>query len=399
MGGGKKRKRASKPPCLPPATTTLESLNDDVLEEILLRLPSVASLVPAACACSRWRSLASSSAFLRRFRARHPSLLGHFATDADDESAIPTFNPARDQFDGCSDAAVRGGDFFLTHVDADAGWRIQDCRHGRVLFANDSDDLLVYDPLSRRGVSIRRPMGDPACHFTHCLLAGDDGGDGSSPDSFRLVSIEHYGERAARAAVYSSRTGAWKRGRWDSRVINPKRPGDYSYFPAMQAEGRIYWKNRDTAKIQVFDAGAMRFSYVHHPEGVGPRSKYAVGEAEDGGCCLVCLAEAPHGSVFKVWRLRVGTGEAAGSWTWELERRLLASPVIGTVQYPPLRHVCAVVAGVVLVCFQNYTGPRRHVAFRLSDMQVEATFKSGGWAYPFFMPWRGVAHLSRRPPV
>ncbi|KAF0895524.1 hypothetical protein E2562_013607 [Oryza meyeriana var. granulata] len=380
MRRGKKRKRAGKPSCLPAASTSsasaslasLQSVNDDVLEEILVRLPSIASLARAACACARWRALASSSAFLRRFRALHPSLLGHFATDADDELVIPTFHPSRAQFDGCSDAAVRGSDFFLTHVDANAGWRIQDCRHGRVLLANERD-LLVYDPLSRRGVPIRRPRwDDPSSHFTHCLLAGDDDGD-DRPDSFRVVSVEHYGEGAARAAVFSSGTGAWRYGRWDYRVINPKRPSECSYFPGMQAAGRVYWKHRDTTKLQVFDAGAMRFSYVRLPEGVHPRSKYAVGEAEDGGCCLVCLAEAPHGAVFKVWRLMIGKGSSSASWSswkWELERRLLACEVIGKVKYPPLRHVCSVVAGVVLISFQNHAGPHRHVAFRLSNMQV-----------------------------
>lgn len=394
MRRGRKRKRAGKPTCLPPADASfpsIDSLNDDVLEEILVRLPCIASLARAACACARLRAIASSWAFLRRFRTLHPSLLGHFATDADDESVIPTFHPARAQFDGCSDAAVRGGDFFLTRVDANAGWRVQDCRHGRLLFANESD-FLVYDPLSRRGVSIRRPSWYPSSHFTHCLLAGY-GGDGC-PGSFRVVSVEHNGERAARGAVYSSCTGAWRRGRWDyDRVINPKRPSEYSYFPGMQAAGRIYWKHRDTTKLQVFDAGPMRFSYVHLPEGVHPRSKYAVGEAEDGGCCLVVLADAPHGTVFKVWRLRTGKGSWPWAWTWELERRLPACEVIGKVQYPPIRHVCAVVAGVVLICFQNHAGPHRHIAFWLSNMQVEATFRSAGWAYPFLMPWRHSSPL------
>uniref|UniRef100_A0A0D9V173 F-box domain-containing protein n=1 Tax=Leersia perrieri TaxID=77586 RepID=A0A0D9V173_9ORYZ len=384
----RKRKRAGeKPSCLPAAGTSsssFESLNDDVLGEILVRLPSVAALARAACACARWRSLASSPAFLRRFRALHPSLLGHFATDHDDESVLPMFHPARSQFDdGCSDAAVRGGDFHLTHVDANAGWRLHDCRHGRLLFANERD-LLVYDPLSRRGVSIRRPSWDPdlSTHFTHLLLA-------DRTDSFRVVSVEHYGEDAARGAVYSSRTGTWRRGRWDERVVNPKRPSECSYYPGMQADGRVYWKNRDTTRLQVFDAGDMRFSYVRLPDGVHPRSKYAIGEAEDGACCLVCLADAPHGAVFKAYRLRiVGKGSSSEWWSWELDRRVPASLVIGKLKYPPVRHVCAVVAGVVLICFQNYSAPHRHVAFRLSDMKVEATLRSSGRAYPYLMPWR-----------
>uniref|UniRef100_A0A0E0B7P7 F-box domain-containing protein n=1 Tax=Oryza glumipatula TaxID=40148 RepID=A0A0E0B7P7_9ORYZ len=51
--------------------------NDDLLSEILLRLPPQPSSLPrASLVCKRWRRLVSDHGFLRRFRARH-----HFSLD------------------------------------------------------------------------------------------------------------------------------------------------------------------------------------------------------------------------------------------------------------------------------------------------------------------------------
>lgn len=54
------------------AVTTIESLSDDSLADILVRLPSPASLDRAVLVCSRWRRLARSGDFLRRYQALHP---------------------------------------------------------------------------------------------------------------------------------------------------------------------------------------------------------------------------------------------------------------------------------------------------------------------------------------
>uniref|UniRef100_A0ACD5W7D9 Uncharacterized protein n=1 Tax=Avena sativa TaxID=4498 RepID=A0ACD5W7D9_AVESA len=66
----------------PAVATTVDSLKDDNIEDILLRLPSPASLARAALSSSRWRRVASSPDFLRRFRERRPSppVLGLFST-------------------------------------------------------------------------------------------------------------------------------------------------------------------------------------------------------------------------------------------------------------------------------------------------------------------------------
>ena len=70
-------------------------LDDDLLSEILLRLPPLPSSLPRASAvCTRWRALLSDPAFHRRFRIHHrrsPPLVGFI-----DTCEGITFEPALD---------------------------------------------------------------------------------------------------------------------------------------------------------------------------------------------------------------------------------------------------------------------------------------------------------------
>ena len=72
--------RDPKATAAPPAT-----LPEDVVLEILARVPDVADLFRCAVACKRWRTLVADRPFLRRRwpdDARHPSsLLGFFGQE------------------------------------------------------------------------------------------------------------------------------------------------------------------------------------------------------------------------------------------------------------------------------------------------------------------------------
>uniref|UniRef100_M8CCM0 Uncharacterized protein n=1 Tax=Aegilops tauschii TaxID=37682 RepID=M8CCM0_AEGTA len=86
MRSRRRRRHARSPPAAP-----LD--DDDLLSEILLRLPPQPSSLPrASLVCKRWRSLLSDPGFFRRFRLRHrhnPSLLGFF-DKYDGLSFLPT---------------------------------------------------------------------------------------------------------------------------------------------------------------------------------------------------------------------------------------------------------------------------------------------------------------------
>jgi len=110
------------------SSTTITSLSDDVLTEILFRLPSLASLARAALTCLRWRRLATSRDFLAGFGARHASLplLGCFFYAGDGYFEVPVFQRARNLPDMDLAAVVRGGDFLLSSFFEDDLWTFKD---------------------------------------------------------------------------------------------------------------------------------------------------------------------------------------------------------------------------------------------------------------------------------
>ena len=99
---------------------------DDLLAEILLRLPALTSALPrASLVCTRWRRLVADPDFLRRFRAHHWKLLGVFLASFPLEhtdffsSFFPDPLPVR---------CEGGGNDYI--------WEFQGCRHWLVLLFN-----------------------------------------------------------------------------------------------------------------------------------------------------------------------------------------------------------------------------------------------------------------------
>ena len=218
-GGPKNRRqrRRSKARRAPP----IHKLGEDLLLEIFLRLPSLATLVRAALTCRAWRrAVASSPSFRRRFRALHPPpLLGLFfeapgPVQTPNTPGFPTFVPARRR-DRDLTAAVRGGDFFLTSLEdlPDEGpcWNMVDCCRGCVLMNWDDGSLVVFNPLTRRIEDVfdlspedlfDGSRGHYAQVYPQLLFSDED------PASFRVVLLAH-DERRIRAAVFSSDTWEW----------------------------------------------------------------------------------------------------------------------------------------------------------------------------------------------
>nr|CAB3461981.1 unnamed protein product [Digitaria exilis] len=165
---------AAKKPKPSPAPA-IAVLGDNLLGEILLRLPDMASLASAALACKVWHRVASHPAIFRRFDAlRRP----------------PLDLPAVD-----SDAEEEGYDWHE--------WRLRGCDGGRLLLSRGRDgmDLAVYDPIARTAVFLRPENVFGAwTHSARYAIVVDE-----SDGSFLVIGFGF----SFRAAVFSSRTGTW----------------------------------------------------------------------------------------------------------------------------------------------------------------------------------------------
>nr|CAB3466485.1 unnamed protein product [Digitaria exilis] len=196
-------------------TITTTSLADDLnaVAEILLRLPSPAALVRAALASTRWRQVASSPVFLRRYRSRHPSppLLGLYAQRSAHAGGLPSFQLADSvRSDRALARFVRAGDFNLTGLDSHPEWRLLDCHNSRLLLSR-GESRAVYDPNS--------PLQEGTSIISECLLQGR----GDDAASFRVVSVEHRGrDQMVRAAEYDSCTRQWRRHQWVKNINRPQ---------------------------------------------------------------------------------------------------------------------------------------------------------------------------------
>nr|CAB3477541.1 unnamed protein product [Digitaria exilis] len=233
MNGGRKRRRGrSKARRGPP----IHKLGEDLLLEIFLRLPSLATLVRAALTCRAWRhAVASSPSFRRRFRAAHPPpLLGlffepHGPVQAPNTPVFPSFVPAR--------------------------------RRDRDLTAA----FLVA--ISSSPPSRTSPTKAPA---------------GTSADVFDLGHEDMFDGRRGH---YAQTLG---NGQFFQHV--PASSGDDESWlqddGGMQANGFLYWVYEDWKYLVSLDTSTMEFCVTELPHSSG-YSSFCVGETKDGTTCIV----------------------------------------------------------------------------------------------------------------
>jgi len=300
-GGGAAAAKKPKPSPAPP----IAALADNILRDILLRLPDMASLANAALACKRWHRVAADPAVFRHFDAlRRPPLVGFLLTDRGD-THFPRRSPnllfvhaTRNKPNLA--AAAADGDFFfedLPAVDSDAEegydwdeWRVRGCDGGRFLLSRGRAglDLAVYDPIARTAVFLRPGRVFRACtHVVRYAIVVDEA-DGS----FLVIGFDFDG------AVFSSRTGKWVKINME-RVKLEKRHVRYeheifdtinSFTSDGMAAGRFaYWRS-DTKNILVLDTTTMEWSVITAP--FPPRESYCVADMpEHGGLCLFSSEE------------------------------------------------------------------------------------------------------------
>jgi hypothetical protein len=181
--------------------------DDDILSEILLRLPPLPFSLPrASLVCKRWHRLVSDPHFLRCFRGRHakPPLLGFFSHDIHGRQV--EFTSALDPPDRVPTTRFS---LPLSRFSTVLG-----CRHGRVLAIDWSELLLlIWDPASgdKLHVAIPPDFGVPVFNNGAIVCAGDGedhvhGDCCSKPFQVIMVGTSWL---SLSVCIYSSATGEW----------------------------------------------------------------------------------------------------------------------------------------------------------------------------------------------
>ncbi|CAO2208211.1 unnamed protein product [Urochloa humidicola] len=382
--------------CSGAAPSIVESLPRDVLGEIFLHLPSLASLArAAAAACKRWRAVAGSPDFLRVFQAARgsPPVISYLST-------FFASHPV------CDNGDLRNLRAFFRARGA-AGWIVRDTRHGLLLISQDGggETMAVCEPMSSTlEIPIPRPAGDlyAFSYFVDRFLPSGDGGGGGGGETkttFRVVSVQHDGDDRMRAAVYDhGASGAWAFRPWVAGIEAPTASQRSLYTAPMHGAGCVYWKYPRHGRLLSLDTATMELSVVPLPPGVSGKTPYAVGETKSAECCLVAMSPdtaVGGGQVLRVWHRRAAGGGSAAR-CWELRQQV---PVLELAEVVPAQHrvrcVRVVTAGVALLGLEGHGPPTRssdkHVALCLDSLKVEAKFVAAGFTLlPYQMAWSPV---------
>ncbi|KAM0836865.1 hypothetical protein ACQ4PT_062034 [Festuca glaucescens] len=286
--------------------------DDDLLAEILLRLPPLPSSLPRASAvCTRWRGLLSDPAFHRRFRIHHrrsPPLIGFIELINVVEGI--TFHPALDGPD-----RLPRGRFNLKIDGLGIRIRILGWRHGLgIIFVRVPCQLLVWDPVAG---DLHRLDVPPEFKLQYDPLENPISGAvlraAGDVDHFQVVLVGSEGKqhRRAIACVYLSETGVW--GDFVSTPL-PSKATIFDHEPAVLAGDCLHWQILTASRDIVFEFDLNRRSLAvtslsKHMLTAGGRQHFGVIRAEGGRMGFIFVS----GFTAQLWR-RDTDSDGVVSW-------------------------------------------------------------------------------------
>ncbi|VAH46453.1 unnamed protein product [Triticum turgidum subsp. durum] len=281
-----------------PSHDSLPALPDDLIVEILLRLPpdEPEYLFRASLVCKLWGNLLSGRAFRRRYREFHQALpvLGFFRNLSGLARFVPTtaFRPPDS-----------GKSFAF------------DCRHGRVLLSDRSfpDSFTLWDPMTNEKQRVRHPAIRGSCYNAgvFCATPGCDHLDcHGGPFLVAFVGTDA-DDDGARACLYSSETGVWSSPSYvefgyelDSYVdsMPPVMVGDALYFTCGTGSLILRYNLGGDRGLSVIDAMDV-YEGGDNQDGGG----VVIMPVENGGLGLAVL----NMFTLYLWVLKTGPGRAA----------------------------------------------------------------------------------------
>ncbi|KAF7082657.1 hypothetical protein CFC21_086514 [Triticum aestivum] len=354
-----------------PAAAPLD--DENLLSEILLRLPPLPSTLPrASLVCKRWRLLVSDILFFRRFREHHrhsPPLLGCFVEGDRCVSYTPTMD---------SPDRIPGERLSLQLIET-CHSSVLGCRHGLVLISPDSrNHVLVWDPVTGDQHHIAFPPGfvgvANSIHGAVLRAAGE-------ARHFQVILVGVGGEDKQHmrllARVYSSEKGAW------GPLISPLVPfegyttkGIFSMYvfglSSVLVGNSLYWclGGRSDAILE-FDLERQSLAVIRVPPCLSKVDllQFAVMRAEGGGLGLLSIL----GFTAQLWKRKTGF-DGVASWgvatTIELDKLLSLNPEKERVQ--PLIEGLAEYNNVVLLT----TGGDAVIMLQLESLQFKKFYET-----------------------
>ncbi|XBJ14619.1 hypothetical protein VPH35_006634 [Triticum aestivum] len=297
--------------------------NDDLLEEILLRLrPS--SLPRASAVCKRWRRLAADPRFLDRFCAHHrkPPLLGFFeCLDKIVFTPVPPYRipPERFSLESCkghrsdNDELVRGRQY-----------DVLSCRHGHVLVKDRvRKEIVVWTPMTGEQRCLAVPALFKRSFLNGAVLCTNKGHvHGACQFShFKVVLVcKDRKEKKLLASVYSSDTGVW------DDLISIEVP---SHIRDTCTHGSLvgnvlYWLLSIRDGILKFDLDRQNLTLIKGPPVANNfcRDNRQIIQTENGVLGLATLSY-PR---FKMWQRNV---DFHGVATWLLQKTVDMGTILG----------------------------------------------------------------------
>ncbi|KAK3124323.1 hypothetical protein QOZ80_7BG0585000 [Eleusine coracana subsp. coracana] len=303
-----------------PAPPALPALPDELVEEILLRLPpeEPGYLVYAALVCKPWRRILSDPGFRRRYLDLHrsPPLLGYIHNTFVSTSATSTTCSPR--FLSTSTTASP-----FTPPRTIKDWRAMDCRHGRVLMMickHNPMELIVWDPITGEQRHLNMTNYYQCDYCVHgavlCAMDGCDHLD-CHDGPFRVVLmgmdvvLSGYGtDCVACAAMYSSETGEWS-----DQVFLEDNPSCLEHErPSLLIGDALYFTLEHCISVLKYDLNAHALSVIDPPCTSGA----VVMIAENGGLGFVSVDDD---NVY-MWSLLDASEESTVEWEEELVMEL-----------------------------------------------------------------------------
>ncbi|KAL6619382.1 hypothetical protein ACP70R_034521 [Stipagrostis hirtigluma subsp. patula] len=309
-----------------PAPASLPD-DEDLLREILLRLPPLPSSLPRASLVSKlWRRVVSDPHFLRRFRGHHktPPLLGFFFMD---KAYVPAFTPTLPTPD-----RIPAGRFSFPPRRPGDCLHFFECRHGLVLLIdNRLLKAVVWDPINGRRCTIAFPpemkMNDRHPHIKFDMYTGAVLRD-CRMSAFKLVLVlSNTLFELAWVCVYDSESRKW------GDIISTVIPDSTSLAqPSVLVGSALCWVlDLSGGGILQFDVDRQSLTVTQMPEDihVTDDSHVQVSRTDDGGLGLVILSERR----IQIWGSKA-ISDGAVRWalkkTIELDKLLSLTPSMET---------------------------------------------------------------------